>query len=445
VNETRVSSLRRRALLSIAFAAALGGAAVYGFFFHRNHVFPYRIARSLYHALVPPGGFHRFHPARPGAAHSLASPEAIRQLANLPYLQGYRPATTAGVVVHDRNRVLEGLNFFTSGHAPVATLMDMDGAVLKTWTADAYKAFPGLVLTGEDRECGRFFRCARLLPDGGVVALFEQAGLVRLDAASHLLWAFRARTHHDVFVDPAGEIWVLSREMRVVAEMRPDEPVWEDFVTQLSADGRFVRKISILEAFRRSAYAPMLTRVQPGPDVFHTNSLEVFDGSLAGRSPFFRKGNILLSVRHLDTVAILDPREDRIVWALSGLWRMQHCARLLGDGHLLLFDNLGEMGASSRVLELDPFTQEVLWRFGGVKGEDLFSDTNSFVQRLSNGNTLIGESNFGRALEVAPDHRVVWEFVNPNRAGKKRELVATLYTLDRVRPDQFSRKDWLLR
>jgi hypothetical protein len=48
---------------------------------------------------------------------------------------------------------------------------------------------------------------------------------------------------------------------------------------------------------------------------------------------------------------------------------------------------------------------------------------------------LIGESNFGRALEVAPDHTVVWEFVNPNRAGQKGDLVATLYTLDRVHRD----------
>jgi len=431
-NPERTLSPARRALRTTLFAAALAGAGAYGFFLHRDQVFPYRIARSVYRAVASRGEVRRFHAARLSATDAPVSPESLKQIESLPYLQGYRPATAKGVAVYDRSRALEGLNFFTSGHAPVATLMDMEGAVLKTWTADPNKVFPGLVLSGHDRGCDRFFRSARLLPDGGVVALFEQIGLVRLDAASHPVWAFRARTHHDVFPDRSGGFWVLTREMRTVAEVRPDDPVWEDFVAQLTPEGRLVRRVSILEAFRRSAYAPMLTRLPPGPDVFHTNSLVVLDGSLAGRSPHFREGNILLTIRHLDAVAVLDPQEERIVWALSGQWRLPHGARLLGNGHLLLFDNLGSMRASSRVLELDPLTQEVLWRFGGVSGEDLFSESSSFVQRLSNGDTLIGESNFGRAVEVTPDHRVVWEFVNPNRAGPKGDLVATLYTLDRV-------------
>jgi hypothetical protein len=44
-------------------------------------------------------------------------------------------------------------------------------------------------------------------------------------------------------------------------------------------------------------------------------------------------------------------------------------------------------------------------------------------------------TGFGRALEVTPDRRVVWEFVNPSRAGEKKELVATLYNLERVPRD----------
>jgi len=178
-----------------------------------------------------------------------------------------------------------------------------------------------------------------------------------------------------------------------------------------------------------------LTRIPPGADLFHTNSLEVFDGSLAARWPILRKGNILLSVHHLDTVAILDPDQDRIVWALTGQWRAQHSARWLPTGHLVLFDNFGTMREASRVLEVDPFTQEMLWGFGGVPGQDLLTETAGYVQRLTNGNTLITESNFGRALEVAPDHKLVWEFVNPNRAGQKHELVAAIYMIERVPRD----------
>jgi hypothetical protein len=52
--------------------------------------------------------------------------------------------------------------------------------------------------------------------------------------------------------------------------------------------------------------------------------------------------------------------------------------------------------------------------------------------RLPNGNTLITESDNGRALEVNRGGEVVWEFYNPHRAGKDSELVATLFEMIRL-------------
>src|SRR5262249_45153566 len=130
----------------------------------------------------------------------------------------------------------------------------------------------------------------------------------------------------------------------------------------------------------------------------------------------------------------------KIVWALTGQWRAQHSAILLPTGRILLFDNLGTMRAASRVLEVDPFTQQITWTFGGRQGEELLSETHGRVQRLSRGNTLVVESNFGRALETTPDGRVVWEWINPKRTGEKKELVATLYYLERIPRDAFPLK-----
>ena len=66
---------------------------------------------------------------------------------------------------------------------------------------------------------------------------------------------------------------------------------------------------------------------------------------------------------------------------------------------------------------------------------DLFSKTLGSCQRLPNGNTLITESENGRALEVTRDKRVVWEFYNPHRAGARGELVAVLFEMLRLPPD----------
>jgi arylsulfotransferase ASST len=423
----------------LAAALFLSACALWGFFVHRNRVFPYRILRQAYERLLPVRAPHRFHVARRG---EIGSPEAIDQLARLPYLQGYRSAgEKAGVRVFDRTLAQDGLNLVTSGESPVVTLMDMDGSVVKTWTVDASKVFPGLALSGEDVERDRFIRCAVLLADGGLLALVDQIGLVRLDAAGRLVWAYRGRVHHWINIAENGHIWVLSRQKRSAADLGREGDIWEDFVEELSPEGKPLSRISLFEALRRSPYSPLLTRPPPETDIFHTNSLQVLDGTLSERSPAFRKGNILVSLHTPDILAILDPGTATIVWALTGQWRSQHSAWLLPTGRILLFDNLGTMRAASRVLEVDPFTQQVAWSFAGRPGEGLLSETSGRVQRLPGGNTLIVESNFGRALETTPDGQVVWEWVNPNRAGKKKELVATLYHLERVPRDQAVFKD----
>jgi len=195
-------------------------------------------------------------------------------------------------------------------------------------------------------------------------------------------------------------------------------------------------RVSLAECFLHSRYAAMLLDIPSvNEDVFHTNSIVVLDGSAAGRLAAFRRGNLLVSIRRLNAVVVIDPNAGQVVWALAGQWYGQHSAKLLPSGHLLLFDNLGTMRLASRVLEVDPETQQTLWSFGGRHGEAMLSETVGFVERLPNGNTLITESNRGRVLEVTPDNRVAWEFANPGRVGKHKGLVAIVYFMKRVPRD----------
>jgi hypothetical protein len=122
-----------------------------------------------------------------------------------------------------------------------------------------------------------------------------------------------------------------------------------------------------------------------------------------------------LSLRTSDMLVVMDLDADKIVWALRGSWRKQHDAKMLPDGHILLFDNQGDLmeHGRSRVVEIDPGTGGIVWSYGGTDSDPLDSaDNRGGAQRLSNGNTLINEANAGRILEVTPDHKVVWEFVN---------------------------------
>jgi hypothetical protein len=373
----------------------------------------------------------KWRPARAAAGQGAEVPADVKAI---PYLQGYRPAQDHPVVVeHDPRSTSDGLNVYVSGHAAEAVLMDMKGKTLHRWRYPLRRLWPDLA---KDPEMAKleYWRRAYVYPNGDLLGIYEGLGIVKLDARSRVLWAHRGGTHHDLFVMADGTIYTLDREGKIIPRINPDKGVLEDFVTVLDPAGKVLRKISILECFERSPYASLLQRMPREGDIFHTNTLEVLDGRFADLDPAFRKGNLLVSVLKLDTLAVLDPERRTVVWARTGGWRRQHQPTFLDDGHLLLFDNTGAGPGRSRVLELDPATGKILWQYGGTPAEDLFSKTLGSCQRLPNGNTLITESENGRALEVTRDKRVVWEFFNPHRAGAHGELVAVLFEMVRLPP-----------
>lgn len=369
-------------------------------------------------------------------ARAPISGERAAEVRAVPYLQGYRPAEDRPqVLVRDAAAIAPGLNLFTSGHAAEAVLMDVEGRVLHRWRYPLRRLWPDLAADPANAKL-EYWRRVRLFPNGDLLAIYEGFGLVKLDARSNVLWAHRGGIHHDLEVQPNGEIWVLDREGKLIPRIHPEKGVLEDLVTVLDPNGRPRRRISVLESFERSRWASLLARMPPdGGDVFHTNTLEVLDGRFASRHPAFRRGNVLISVLKLDALAILDPDRREVVWARTGSWRRQHQPTFLADGRMLLFDNTGPGRDRSRVIELDPLTGDIVWQFGGTPEVDFFSKTLGSCQRLDNGNTLITESENGRALEVTPDGRVVWEYYNPHRAGERNELVAVLFEMQRLPPD----------
>jgi len=373
---------------------------------------------------------------RPSRAAAAGQTEATANVKALPYLQGYRPAEDRPVVVeHDPEAAFQGLNLYVSGHAAEAVLMDMAGRTLHRWRYPLRRLWPALAADPEMAKL-EYWRRAYLFPDGDLLAIYEGQGLVKLNARSRVLWAYRGGIHHDLFVAADGTIYTLDREGKILPRINPTEGVLEDFVSVLSPSGRLLRKISILKSFESSPYASLVrTMPRRKGDIFHTNTIEVLDGRFVGLNPAFRKGNLLISVFVLNTVAILDPDRQTIVWAKTVGWRHQHQPTFLDNGHLLVFDNLGAARDRSRVMEIDVVTGSTVWQYGGGRDVDLFSKTLGSCQRLPNGNTLVTESENGRALEVTPAGRTVWEFYNPHRAGSHQELVAVLFEMLRLPPD----------
>ena len=370
----------------------------------------------------------REHPAPP-------KEEIEAQLKAIGYLDGYeRAPDQVGVTTYQSGLADDGLNLYCSGHSHEAFLIDMEGQVLHTWNCRFPEDPSGMSGKKKGRRTPKgvpFYRRVHLYPNGDLLAICSGRGLLRMDRDSRPIWSIEGSFHHDLFVGPSGLIHILTSERRVIPSRHPKKKVFLDFITTVNPKGEIVGRVSVLEALLNSPFADFLERGPRAGDILHTNSVELLDGSEAHRSPVFKEGNVLISMRTPSALAIIDPKKVEAVWVRRGDWLAQHEPTLLPGGRILLFDNQGH-GGMSHVMEIDPFSGETAWAYEGAEGNGFSSLTCGTNQRLPNGNTLITESDSGRAFEVTPEKLIVWEFYNPARAGEGDLLIATLFDVVRL-------------
>jgi hypothetical protein len=388
------------------------------------------------------GRWRRLRSQYRGSTLDAEQKRQIEQLEAIGYMQGSREAPgRSGVTIHKRAAAFSGLNLYTSGHAAEALLIDMQGNVLHRWARGFREVWPNAEVPGNVRST-RFWRWAEPLPDGGLIVIWDGQGIARLDAESNVIWADLNRAHHEAELAPSGAIYTLTRKAHVVPRVNEKRPILEDFLVVLGPGGNELHRVSLLEAFAR---APEECRriweesERRAGDIFHTNAVELLDGRLANRIPAFAEGNVMISIRFLDAIAVLDPEREKIVWAARGEFARQHDPTILKNGRLLLFDNDGPEGRHSAVREYDPVSMRQLWEYRGSKQRPFHSATCGTAQRLPNGNTLITESDAGRAFEVSRGKKIVWEFVSPHRAGEDGRYIATLFTMLRLPRRYFDR------
>ncbi|HUH02437.1 MAG TPA: arylsulfotransferase family protein, partial [Kofleriaceae bacterium] len=319
----------------------------------------------------------------------------------------WQPARTQarGVTIYDPQRAQNGFTLYTSGHSQKAYLISMNGEVVHEWHLPYSAIWDESAAVGDPQPDERIYlRKAQLLPDGDLLALYVAIGtspwglgLVRLTKDSEIVWKYLEQTHHDFDVGPDGRIYALTHEIRtdvVPGHQHLATPRIDDYAVVLSPEGEELQKIWLLGALASSPYGFVLSTVpwyvgEGKGDYLHTNSIDVVTEEEAANAPFASPGQILLSLREVGTIALLDPASETMVWALRGPWLRQHDADLLPDGRLLLFDNEGAPDGRSRLLELDPATQEITWSYAGDERHPFYSRVRSALERLPNGNTLV--------------------------------------------------------
>ena len=451
-------SLSKQMLYSGVFTLLLFASFSYGMFSVINQNMPFRIIRYLNEQKnkifsesgsikqeSKQGAWHIARSDLPNQGLTDEQRESLAKVTALPYLKGYYSAPDKkNVTVYNKEAAYHGLNLVVSGHGTEAILMDMEGKVLHSWQKDFEDVWPSRSEPNLNELYKTFWRRAHLFDNGDLLVIFKDYGLVKLDKNSDLLWAYEGRCHHDLFVFEDENIYVLSRQRRKNPRLQLESwgaknPYWEDLIVILNSEGIEQKRINVVDCFLNSEYAPMLEHIKVRGNILHANSIEMLDGKLVDKLPMFKKSHILISLREIHTIAVIDLEQEKVMWALTGMWKYQHAPSLLKNGNVLLFDNRGNNG-KSKIVEINPLDQKIVWTYKGTAAHEFFSMTAGTTERLSNGNTMITETNNGRAFEVTPAGEIVWEFFNPYRTGENNKLIAALCDVIRYDQNQF---DWL--
>src|SRR5216683_6510884 len=341
--------------------------------------------------------------------HSIPSSDRVGRIDQNPIRR-----RGTGLRALDPARASPGLTLFSPIEADgIVYLIDLAGEVVHTWKMP-YP--PGLY--GYLTDKGTLFYNGKIPNDTFLgKAPFKGGAALEADWNGKVLWEVRhPNHHHDGRLLKNGNVLLLcatelsNDAARKVQGGRPGTEekgkIWAGYLVEMTKDGRTVWE-------RRS-----WEHLDPAKDVItavQENRSEWTHGNAVIELP---DGNLLVSFRDISTIIKIHRQSGEVVWKLgapplSG----QHAPTPLANGNILIFDNgphrLDHSFPFSRVIEVNPATNEIVWKFQEANLPNFYSPRISNAQRLPNGNTLINEGSFGHFFEVTSEGEVVWEYVNP--------------------------------
>ncbi len=193
-------------------------------------------------------------------------------------------------------------------------------------------------------------------------------------------------------------------------------------------------EISVLDVLRENGLgglllvrAPFVASPRISGNPLHLNDVEVFPKRL--EPGYFKPGDIMISLRDVHSVLVFDPRTLRLKFKSVGQLVAQHDPDFVDGNTISVFDNNNvaptSKRGSSRIVRISMPGNRLTVAFEGTAEHPFFTYKMGKQQLLPNGDLLLTESFGGRAIEVAPDGEIVWQYVNrigPSQVGLVEEV-----------------------
>ncbi len=197
-------------------------------------------------------------------------------------------------------------------------LIDLDGKLLHEWCCNPWDIWARSphndnIEPFEINEEQTYIHGVLLLPSGEVIFNLEYFGLIKLNSESEVIWKLPCRTHHSIFKDTDGDIWICG--LKVHRDHVSDfqglkPPFWEETILKISLDGIIEREISVLRTIYKSEYHGLL-RAKTG-NILHLNDVEVLSKRKAKAFDLFQAGDIMVSMKRINSIFVIDGETELI-------------------------------------------------------------------------------------------------------------------------------------
>jgi hypothetical protein len=332
----------------------------------------------------------------------------------VPDKSGIQPGFKTYGELKDSGYLLLPAFFVDTQRAEVRLIELATGKVVKSWIPD-----PDEIRARSKyrwiEPATRFIPLHPYLMEDGGLTFIDTGPLVRIDSCSRIQWILDRAFHHSLEKDLEGNFLIPVQTRKPTTRQLPVQ-YQNDAVATVSRDGKYLGEKSVTDMLIENGYYGLFTITYPAHDPLHLNDIEVAHTS----TNFWERGDLLLSVRQLNTVFIYRPSTGKIVWLRTGPWTKQHDPDFHPDGTVSVFGNdmigLGKrpelIYGHSNLYVVDLATANVgLPYLDVMKAAKIGTPTQGRHRLLDNSDAFIEDSDYGRLYRASADG-LLWSFNN---------------------------------
>jgi hypothetical protein len=275
-----------------------------------------------------------------------------------------------------------------------------------------------------------------LMPDGSIIFSSGEGPLVRLNRCNNVEWVIDRHFHHSIHMGPNGNLVVpiiTDLNTSYKALYGPDThnlSLRDDGFAEVSPEGKILNEWSITQILIQNGYGGLLLGVAP----YETERIHLNDARpiLAG-DQYVEKGDVMLSMRNLSSIALFRPSTGKIIWLHTGPWLNQHDIDYRGDGKFVLFGNDSLRWNRDDSLRWNRFVSlrgySTIYQYDmrssqasellELKKYGIYSATEGRQQYLPDGSLFIESTDQGVLYLLNRDGSIAWKYVSSSHSRGK--------------------------